>query len=266
MKFLHLLISYFGFLLSHYLARFGVVPSPLALSVMLFVVIVTSFFFRLYSTILMKQLGRYYSFFLWMTILVSGALVLSYGRILFHAFLTTNFFELYYLLGAGILILGPADILVTRMMPGGSEDSANSGSGSGNWRDFLNISPEQGARGNSNEPVAETAVANPPAQLSADTLEGCRRVLETHRDLAREIPAIFRNLRTTVPAGFQSERLAEMLEDRFGAEALGGILESLREAGRESPFFRQVQADFSELRQSGGTEATLRREWQGRGR
>uniref|UniRef100_A0A803ND50 Cytochrome c oxidase subunit 1 n=1 Tax=Chenopodium quinoa TaxID=63459 RepID=A0A803ND50_CHEQI len=61
-------------------------------------------------------------------------------KVYLHACLATCFVELYSFLGIGVLISsGPGEMVGTRMMPAGS-DSANSA----NWRDYLNLSPEEG--------------------------------------------------------------------------------------------------------------------------
>lgn len=85
-----------------------------------------------------------------------------------------------------------------------------------------------------------------------------RLALDRQEELSEVIPGIFKAIGTRVPGGFQSERLAEMLDDRFGSAALGSILQSLKNEGRESFFFRQIQSDFDELRRGGGTEAQLK--------
>jgi hypothetical protein len=77
----------------------------------------------------------------------------------------------------------PTDIFITHMMPSGSEDSANSGSG--NWRGFLILSPEQEARViNSNEPV-------PPATPQLMLPEGGTSEASTSGSLTwREVAVI----------------------------------------------------------------------------
>ena len=119
-------------------------------------------------------------------------------------------------------------------------------------------------------PAAPPAPPAAPAQpleleqLQTPTLSDFHQLMRNHQSIADLLPRIFQDLHTRVPAGFQSERLAEMLEERYGGRNLGGILLSLQEEGRNSRFFREVQTDFQTLRDSGATEATLRKEWQGR--
>ena len=91
-------------------------------------------------------------------------------------------------------------------------------------------------------------------------------LLQTHPRISDTIVKIFQDLHTRVPAGFQSERLTEMLEERHGGPKMEEILKSLQEKGRNSPFFREVQTDFKDLKDSGGTDATLREDWYGRRR
>jgi hypothetical protein len=117
------------------------------------------------------------------------------------------------------------------------------------------------------EPSADTEgratpALHPPEQ--PPTHEEYVRVIQSHQGISDTLPKIFRDLNTRVPGGFQSARLAERLEERHGPQSLGGILRSLREGGRNSPYFREVQTDFEIIRRGGGTEAALRREWQGR--
>ena len=65
------------------------------------------------------------------------------------------------------------------------------------------------------------------------------------------IQEIHRELHTRVPGGFQAERLTEMLEERHGGERMGEILQSLQTERRHSPYCREVQTDFQNLRGSG---------------
>lgn len=113
------------------------------------------------------------------------------------------------------------------------------------------LQPFQG----SNEPAR-------PTLPSPEDMEGFRQALDHQEQLSIVIPDVFRSIRTRVPGGFQSERLAEMLDDRFGSEALEGILQSLKDEGRASFYFPQIQSDFEELRRGGGSEDRLRRECQ----
>lgn len=153
MLYTRLLIGGLGLLICNSLIKFSLVPSSVTLCAMVFAVFIISFCFRVFYRIFLNLWGHSFCFLIYIIILVSAAIVISYGRIELNAHLTTCFLKL---LGTGILIMGPTDILITRMMPNGSENSANSGSG--NWQDFLNFSPEQGAGDEVNQPVA----ANPP--------------------------------------------------------------------------------------------------------
>lgn len=96
------------------------------------------------------------------------------------------------------------------------------------------------------------------------SLRDFRQLLDDHAIIAKRIQEIHQDLKTRVPAGFQAERLAEILEERHGGEKMNEILRSLQTEGRQSPYFREVQTDFRTLRNSGGTEEQLRKEWQGR--
>jgi len=142
----------------------------------------------------------------------------------------------------------------------------DSGPDSGSGPQYLNVSSDTEGRAAPEQRPPEQPPAQPLEleQLQRPTLEEFRQLLENHRRISDAIPKIFQDLHMRVPAGFQSERLTEMLEERHGGRSLGGILRSLQEEGHNSPLFREVQTDFQALRDSGGTEATLRKEWQGR--
>ena len=114
----------------------------------------------------------------------------------------------------------------------------------------------------------KTPVAQPPIQerpVDQPSLESFAKLLETHERISERIKDLFRDLHTRVPGGFQAERLTEMLEERHGGEKMSEILQSLQTEGDHSPYFREVQTDFLNLRHSGVTEMVLRREWQGKG-
>jgi hypothetical protein len=108
------------------------------------------FFFNLYSRRLRARFGKWFFLFGYFSICIFGFLLISCVRLYFR--------QLDSLLGMGVFLIfvfGPGEMVGTRMMPAGS-DSANSG----NWRDYLNLSPEEDSvGGGSNEPAAE----NPPA-------------------------------------------------------------------------------------------------------
>lgn len=139
----------------------------------------------------------------------------------------------------------------------------DSGPDSGSGPQYLNVSSGRAA-------PEQRPPEQPPAQpleleqLQRPTLEEFRQLLETHQGIADTIKRIFQDLHTRVPAGFQSERLTEMLEERHGGRSLGGIGSSgaCRKRGATVPFFGKSK--LQALRDSGGTEATLRKEWQGR--
>lgn len=156
--------------------------------------------------------------------------------------------------------------------PSSKRRRVDSGPDSGSGPQYLNVPSDTERRAAPEQRPPEQPQAQPleleqpqvqPLELEQLQLENFRHLLETHKKIADTIQNIFQDLHTRVPAGFQSERLTEMLEERHGGRSLGGILQSLQEEGRNSPFFREVQTDFQALRDSGGTEATLRKEWQG---
>jgi hypothetical protein len=167
-------------------------------------------------------------------------------------------------------VAGPSNAL-----PSGQEDEnsepplkrprMDSGPGSGSGQQYLNVSSDTERRAAPEQGLPEQPPAH-PQELEQPTLQDFNRLLASHEQIADTIESIFRDLHTRVPAGFQRERLTELLEERHGGGSLGEILRSLLEEGRNSPFFREVQADFKALRDSGGTEANLRKQWQGRDR
>ncbi|KAI5311438.1 hypothetical protein L3X38_000164 (mitochondrion) [Prunus dulcis] len=110
--------------------------------------------------------------------------------------------------------------------------------------------------------------AHPPTARSSvnhQVLEACNGALENTLAVADLLQQIQRGLHARVPGGFQAEALTETLETRHGTDKLGEIRESLQTEGSQSPYFREFQTDFRSLRDAGGTEKQLRKEWQGRG-
>ena len=107
-------------------------------------------------------------------------------------------------------------------------------------------------------PVVPAPVHEPPITIMA----AFSRFLKNHLDVADEIQTIHHELRTHAPGGFQAEELSAILERRHGGPQMGVILESLR--AERSPYFQEIQTDFRNLQNAGGTEAQLRKEWQGR--
>lgn len=88
----------------------------------------------------MNRFGIFLFFWAYFILVMISSLIMTYGKVYLHACLATCFVELYSFLGIGVLISsGPGEMVGTRMMPAGS-DSANSA----NWRDYLNLSPEEG--------------------------------------------------------------------------------------------------------------------------
>ena len=104
-------------------------------------------------------------------------------------------------------------------------------------------------------------VAHP---TTANPIQTYERVLQDHAAVADLLQQIHLDLRTTVPGGFQAESLAEMLEKTHGPEKMTEIRQSLETQRAQSPYFREVQVHFRTLRNEGGTEMQLRKEWQGR--
>lgn len=175
----------------------------------------------------------------------------------------------------------------------GSDSGADSDSGS--WKKYLNLSSDsegqgQGPEHSEAEPASRKRGGTDPredvgpssvgpsgpyrspgdrtpiqetAGQQAD-LESVAAILESHQRISERIQDLFRDLRTRVPGGFQAEHLAGMLEERHGGENMGEILRSLQTEGNNSPYFREIQTDFRILRNAGGTEMQLRKEWQGR--
>lgn len=107
-----------------------------------------------------------------------------------------------------------------------------------------------------------TASFQKPHSGNHKFLEAYGGVLENHAAVADLVQKIHSDLHTRVPGGFQAERLAELLEARHGPEKMGDIRHSLQTEGSQSPYFREAQTDI--LRNAGGTEMQLRKEWQGR--
>ncbi|KAH0776217.1 hypothetical protein KY290_007628 [Solanum tuberosum] len=67
-------------------------------------------------------------------------------------------------------------------------------------------------------------VHQPPIQEHTGehmSLENWERLLQNHKEVAAVIQEIHRELHTSVPGGFQAERLTEMLEERHGGKGWG---------------------------------------------
>lgn len=109
-------------------------------------------------------------------------------------------------------------------------------------------------------------LAAPQAELTLTPgiLKGFKEINQAHGEIADRLQELFRSLHSRAPGGFQAARLAEILEVEHGAEHIPHILHSLQREGVQSAFFRETQTHFRELRDGGGTEMQLRREWQGK--
>jgi len=179
----------------------------------------------------------------------------------------------------------PPELPVNQPVQTQTPAPADSGSDSVNRHQYLSDemegkaapAPEVGQASSSQQPQAITgtssqAAANPeaaPLQLIQAQPPGHQppilELLENHAAVADVIRDIHRELHIRVPGGFQAEWLAEILEARHGGERLNEILQSLKTERNQSPYFGEVQTDFKTLRDDGGTEMQLRKEWQGRG-
>jgi hypothetical protein len=162
----------------------------------------------------------------------------------------------------------PSQIIYRAPSPGGPveileipESPSNPSPGpSGDSSLFPFASPHLNETGVKAEASGHT-VAHPTTENPIQTYE---RVLQDHAAVADLLQQIHRDLRTTVPGGFQAESLAEMLEKTHGPEKMTEIRQSLETQRAQSSYFREVQVHFRTLRNSGGTEMQLRKEWQGR--
>lgn len=146
--------------------------------------------------------------------------------------------------------------------PSSKRRRVDSGPDSGSGPQYLNVSSDTEGRAAPGPP--EQPPAQPRELEQPPTLEEFHQLLANQKKIEDIIPRIFQDLHMRAPGGFQSEWLTERLTERHGGRSLWGIPRSLQEEGRNSPFFREIQTDFQALRKSGGTEATLRKEWQGR--
>ncbi|KAF0922596.1 hypothetical protein E2562_039509 [Oryza meyeriana var. granulata] len=108
-----------------------------------------------------------------------------------------------------------------------------------------------------------TAASRP---LAASDIECVRELLQhTNPRIEQKIRDIHEGLCTRRVGAHQAERLVEILEERHGGERMGNILQSMETLGRDCPYFQESLTDLRELRDSGkGTEAHLRREWNGK--
>ena len=150
---------------------------------------------------------------------------------------------------------------VGQRLPGSLEIS------SPDWTGYLN------GNENAEKAGAESSTghnpAHPPTTARSSgnhqVLQAGDGALENTLAVADLLQQIQRGLHARVPGGFQAEALTETLETRHGTDKLGEIRESLQTEGSQSPYFREFQTDFRSLRDAGGTEKQLRKEWQGRG-
>ena len=148
-----ILVSSFGLLLGNLLILNGLVPSNVTLCVLFLTLFCISFFLRVFYKGFIHFWGESFYQIVLVLLLFSSTLIIAYGRIGLNAHLTHCFATVF---AAGMV--GPANGLITQMMPSGSENYANSG---GSWREYLNLSPEQGeGGGNLNQPANQ---ANQPA-------------------------------------------------------------------------------------------------------
>ena len=134
-----ILVSSFGLLLGNLLILNGLVPSNVTLCVLFLTLFCISFFLRVFYKGFIHFWGESFYQIVLVLLLFSSTLIIAYGRIGLNAHLTHCFATVF---AAGMV--GPANGLITQMMPSGSENYANSG---GSWREYLNLSPEQGEGG-----------------------------------------------------------------------------------------------------------------------
>ncbi|GFP91539.1 hypothetical protein PHJA_001297900 [Phtheirospermum japonicum] len=91
-----------------------------------------------------------------------------------------------------------------------------------------------------------------------------KRILQAHEAIGQQILELRRQEGIRIPAGFQTERLSEMLEEEYGGEEMIKISDDMRQKGVHSHFYKATKTFFNYFRREGVTEALLRQTWQGR--
>lgn len=91
-----------------------------------------------------------------------------------------------------------------------------------------------------------------------------KAILVSHEKIGENVLELRRQEGMRIPGGFQTERLVEMLEERYGGIKMKEIEQDIRERGLHSQFYKETKSFFNELRREGATEALLRKAWQGR--
>ncbi|KAF0936006.1 hypothetical protein E2562_037994 [Oryza meyeriana var. granulata] len=158
---------------------------------------------------------------------------------------------------AGSVAVGEADPV--QVMAGSQSPSSISTPGS-DW-----IERYYGAEAGPSAPLPQ----GQPEDGSGNTTAASRHLtasdIERNPCIDRKIRDIHEGLRTRRVGANQAEHLVEILEERHGGERMGNIHQSMETLGRDCPYFQESLTDLRELRDSGkGTEAHLRREWNGK--
>lgn len=91
-----------------------------------------------------------------------------------------------------------------------------------------------------------------------------REILKSHERIGEHIRELRRQEGMRLPGGFQTERLVEMLEERYGGEQMLEIERDIMQHGVFSRFYNETKTYFNDFRREHVTEALLRKEWQGK--
>ena len=112
----------------------------------------------------------------------------------------------------------------------------------------------------------QSSEAHPLGQdaIQSERVEQFRRILDAHQNIGELIRELRHEERMRIPGGFQLERLSEMFEEKYGGEALIHIYENMLNNRKDSSYYQESKTFFNELKMDRGTEAFLRKEWQGR--
>lgn len=111
--------------------------------------------------------------------------------------------------------------------------------------------------------ISQDAIWNELARR--EYLNAVQQNLRAHEAIGNHIIELRRQEGMRLPGGFQTERIVEMLEDRYGGEQMIAIERDIQLNGIRSRFYTETKTFYDDFRREGITEALLRKTWQGRG-
>ncbi|NP_064015.1 orf215 (mitochondrion) [Beta vulgaris subsp. vulgaris] len=146
------------------------------------VFLILSFLFKLYSHYLRRH--QFFYLIVYMGLFIVAVMIISYVRAHWHTYFGVCFVGVYSLFGMGAPSTGgTGGMSCTYMMPSGSDAS----NGNGEWRGYLNDSPEGGDAVSDAENVP--AAENPPGHPNeaAPAPPNCRSIHPCNGPMTRPI-------------------------------------------------------------------------------